>query len=369
MLGDLAADSRGCTQIPVEKFSFRWTISNFSFCLDGLMGKYIKSSTFSSGANDEQKWCLKVDLNGMDEESRDYLSLLLELHSSLTGPVWAKFQFWILSANGEKSHITNSPRVLRFRQNQYWGFKKFILRDVLLSLPHLLLPDDNLTLFCEVGVVQAYISTSEQNTQPRLTIPRCTLVDDLGKLWENSRFTDCCLVVAGQEFRAHKAILAARSPVFRAMFKDDTEENKKNRIEIPDLEPQVFKTMMGFIYTGKAPDLHSSKADAVLAAADKYGLVHLKNMCERTLCRDLSVENAAHTLIVADRQGAVHLKTQALDFITAHASEVSETSSWKTVVNSSPHLLAELYGSLASAPGLCLEPPLKRLKRSEDLVS
>ena len=368
MSGELAADSRGCTQIPVEKFSFRWTISNFSFCLDGFMGKYIKSSTFSSGANDKQKWCLKVDLNGIDEESRHYLSLFLELCSSPTGPVWAKFQFWILSANGEKSHITNSPRVLRFRQNQYWGFKKFILRDVLLSLPHLLLPNDNLTLFCEVSMVQDYISTSEQNRQPRITIPRCTLVDELGKLWENSRFTDCCLVVAGQEFQAHKAILAARSPVFRAMFKDDTEENKKNRIEIHDLEPQVFKMMMDFIYTGKAPHLHS-KADAVLAAADKYGLAHLKVICERILCRDLSVENAAHTLIVADRHSAVHLKTQALDFITAHASQVSETSSWKTVVDSSPHLLPELYGSLASAPGLCLEPPLKRLKRSKDLVS
>ncbi|KAH0517681.1 Speckle-type POZ protein [Microtus ochrogaster] len=368
MSGDLVADSRGCTQITVEKFSFRWTISNFSFCLDGLMGKDIKSSTFSPGANDEQKWYLKVALTGVDEESRDYLSLFLGLRSSPTGPVWAKFQFWILSANGEKSHITNSQRVLRFRQNQYWGFKKFILRDVLLSLPDLLLPDDNLTLFCEVSMVQDYISTSEQNKQPRIRIPRCTLVDELGKLWENSRFTDCCLVVAGQEFQAHKAILAARCPVFRAMFRDDREENKKNRIEIHDLEPQVFKTVMGFIYTGKAPDLHS-KADAVLAAADKYGLVHLKVMCERALCRDLSVENAAHTLIVADRHSAVHLKTQALDFITAHASEVSETSSWKTVVNSSPHLLAELYGSLASSPGLCLEPPLKRLKRSEDLVS
>lgn len=79
---------------------------------------------------------------------------------------------------------------------------------------------------------------------------------------------DCCLVVAGQEFRAHKAILAACSPVFRAMFEHDMEESRTNRIEIHDLEPQVFKAMMGFIYTGKAPDLYA-KADAVLAAADR----------------------------------------------------------------------------------------------------
>ena len=257
----------------------------------------------------------------------------------------------------------NSQRVVRFNQNEGWGIPKFILRDFLLSTPCFLLPDDKLTLCCEVSVVQDCISISEQNTQPGIDIPRCTLVDDLGELWENSSFTDCCLVVDGQEFRAHKAILAARSPVFRAMFEHDMEESRKNRIEIHDLEPEVFKAMMGFIYTGKEPDLHNM-ADAVLAAADRYGLERLKVMCERALCRDLSVENAAHTLFLADLHSAVQLKTQAMDFITARASEVFQTSSWKTVVDSYPHLVNEVCVSLAFAHCPFLEPPFKCLKRS-----
>ncbi|MEJ1282477.1 hypothetical protein NN561_013435 [Cricetulus griseus] len=171
------------------------------------------------------------------------------------------------------------------------------------------------------------------------------------------------LVVAGQVFGAHKAILAARSPVFRAMFEHDMEESRKKHVDILDLEPQVFKAMMEFIYTGKAPDLHS-KADAVLAAADKYGLEHLKVMCEDALYRDLSVENAAHTLILADLHSAGQLKTKALDFITAHASEVSETSSWKKMVDSHPHLLAEAFSSLASAHRSLLGPPPKCFKQS-----
>ncbi|EGW07826.1 Speckle-type POZ protein [Cricetulus griseus] len=115
------------------------------------------------------------------------------------------------------------------------------------------------------------------------------------------------------------------------MFEHDMEERRKNRVEIQDVEPQVFKAMMDFIYTGKAPDLHSM-ADAVLAAADKYGLERLKVMCEDALCRDLCVENAAHTLILADLHSAGQLKTKTLDFITARASDVSETSSWKTMM-------------------------------------
>ncbi|OBS65810.1 hypothetical protein A6R68_05650, partial [Neotoma lepida] len=206
---------------------------------------------------------------------------------------------------------------------------------------------DQFTLLCKESLVHNSFSISDQSTKPEIQVPRCTLADDLGELWENSCFTDCCLVVAGQEFRAPKAILAARSPVFRDMFEHDMEESKRNHIEIHDLQPQIVKAMMDFIYTAKAPDL-DSMSDVVLAAADKYGLERLKAMCEYALCRDLSVENAAHTLFLADLHSARQLKTQALDFITAHASEVSETSILKTMVGSYPHLVVEAYGSLSS---------------------
>ncbi|ERE82363.1 speckle-type POZ protein, partial [Cricetulus griseus] len=223
---------------------------------------------------------------------------------------------------------------------------------------------NELTVLCDVDLaVQDSFINSKASKVPGILVPRCTMADDLGQLWENSVFTDCSLVVAGQVFGAHKAILAARSPVFRAMFEHDMEESRKKHVDILDLEPQVFKAMMEFIYTGKAPDLHS-KADAVLAAADKYGLEHLKVMCEDALYRDLSVENAAHTLILADLHSAGQLKTKALDFITAHASEVSETSSWKKMVDSHPHLLAEAFSSLASAHRSLLGPPPKCFKQS-----
>lgn len=91
------------------------------------------------------------------------------------------------------------------------------------------------------------------------------------------------------------ALLAARSPVFNAMFEHEMEESKKvhihcdyqmfaaavlsvltfslfphtqNWVDISDVEPDVFREMMGFIYTGKAPNLEKM-ADSLLAVADK----------------------------------------------------------------------------------------------------
>uniref|UniRef100_A0A2S2QB26 Protein roadkill n=1 Tax=Sipha flava TaxID=143950 RepID=A0A2S2QB26_9HEMI len=137
------------TQVKVVKFSYMWTINNFSFCREE-MGEVLKSSTFSAGVNDKLKWCLRVNPKGLDEESKDYLSLYLLLVSCNKTEVRAKFKFSILNAKREETKAMESQRAYRFVQGKDWGFKKFIRRDFLLDEANGLLPDDKLTIFCEV---------------------------------------------------------------------------------------------------------------------------------------------------------------------------------------------------------------------------
>jgi hypothetical protein len=90
------------TQVKVVKFSYVWTINNFSFCREEV-GETLKSSTFSAGSSDKLKWCLRVNPRGLDEESKDYLSLYLLLVSCCKNEVRAKFKFSILNAKGEET--------------------------------------------------------------------------------------------------------------------------------------------------------------------------------------------------------------------------------------------------------------------------
>ncbi|XP_006498480.1 speckle-type POZ protein-like isoform X6 [Mus musculus] len=212
--------------------------------------------------------CLRVNPKGLDDESKDYLSLYLLLVSCPKSEVRAKFKFSLLNDKREETKAMESQRAYRFVQGKDWGFKKFIRRDFLLDEANGLLPDDKLTLFCEVSVVQDSVNVSGHTSTNTLKVPECRLAEDLGNLWENTRFTDCCFFVRGKEFKAHKSVLAARSPVFNAMFEHEMEECTKNRVEINDLDPEVFKEMMRFVYTGKAPNL-DKMADNLLAAADK----------------------------------------------------------------------------------------------------
>ncbi|XP_031240765.1 TD and POZ domain-containing protein 2-like [Mastomys coucha] len=367
MSGDMEVNNWGSSHIKVQKFWYEWTISNFSCCMRGIRRK-IQSPVFSLGANDEVAWCLRVYPNGVDEESKDYLSVYLVLLSCPESIVWAKFEFWIINSHGKKYKSMKSMNVISFLSNQEWGFRKFIPQDFLLSNKQWFLLEDQLMLCCKVSIVGAAFSMPGQTKAPAVKDLRHILTDDLGELWENSLFTDCSLLVGGHEFRAHKAILAARSPVFRAMFQHEMKESLTNRIEIHDLDYQVFKEMMGFIYMGKALQLHNhSMATGMLSAADKYDLEGLNVLCEEALCRNLSVENAAHTLILADLHSIEQLKTQVLDFITVHASKVCETSGWKSMLESHPYLVTEAFHSLASALSVSFDPSLKFRKMLEIL--
>eukprot|EP00731_Ephydatia_muelleri_P032711 Em0024g255a len=53
--------------------------------------------------------------------------------------------------------------------------------------------------------------------------------------------------------RIESILLAARSPVFSAMFEHEMEESRKNHVEISDLDQEVMQEMLAYIYTGKAP--------------------------------------------------------------------------------------------------------------------
>lgn len=70
-------------------------------------------------------------------------------------------------------------------------------------------------------------------------------------------------------------IFSARSPVFQAMFEHEMEERKHNRVDITDVDHEVLREMLRFIYTGKASNLEKM-ADDLLAAADKVSQI-IKN--------------------------------------------------------------------------------------------
>jgi len=236
------AQQKTIFQVDVQKFSYRWKIQNFSFCREE-MGEVMKSSHFSTdNPNEKLKWCLRVNPKGLDEESKEYLSLYLLLLSNKS-EVRAKFKFSILNIKGEETKAMESQKAYRFVQGKDWGFKKFIRRDFLMDEANGLLPNDQLTLFCEVSVVQDSVNIHGHSQRPKLIVPDCTLTTDLSNLLRDQTFSDVKFDVHGEEFAAHKAIMAARSEVFSAMFATHSNfaEAQNGSVKIVDVEKDVFR--------------------------------------------------------------------------------------------------------------------------------
>lgn len=327
------------THLKVIKVSYTWTIHSFSMRCEET-GKKIRSSTFSTAGPGNNKWRLDLYPNGFSEDSRNYVSLYLRLACSDKKDVSAQFKFAVLGEAGQKTNIFETTHL--FVPDESWGWKKFIVRDRLLKGNDSLLPHDNLTIFCEVLSFVDSVNISSPHKVTAVNVPECRLSQDLDQLLASRRFSDVILTVEGKHIYAHKNILSARSPVFAAMFQHKMKENNQGRVEITDCEFEVFREVVGFIYTGRASELNKM-AEQVLVAADKYDLSRLKAMCEDILCSKLSVETAADMLVLADTHNAHQLKVNALRFIKTNGARVVETVGWKKMATENPHLAVESF--------------------------
>lgn len=90
-------------------------------------------------------------------------------------------------------------------------------------------------------------------------------------LLESGHLSDVTIIVGGKEFKLHKTVLAARSPVFLAMFVNNCKEASESRVTIDDIPVDAFEALIKFIYGGLTPNLESHAME-LFVAADKVKL-------------------------------------------------------------------------------------------------
>ena len=135
--------------------------------------------------------------------------------------------------------------------------------------------------------------------------------DDLGNLLVDRQLSDVVLRVGDQKFPVHRAILAARSPVFRAMFTSNMKESVAEEILIDDMEPDVMEELLRCVYTDQVP---VECGCDMLIAFDRFGLISLFDRCQDKI--EVTDENALDVFAIAQHLNAKHLKKRILKFLT-----------------------------------------------------
>lgn len=389
------ADSKLVRAIPPDKccfsdlkvvnFSYEWTITNLIFrcnAVDEL--DVMESPTFSCFSDLEAeslRWRLKLSVPAKQSEM---VNVSLDLDSYHDVILINKFS--LLGRNREILHDTNWSKPKRFNcpatgttistrraTVHHESYTQRFVSTVNVSLMAKsslftgFLPDGKLTIFCEISVHDISTSPIRANCTPKRRVAcreespppevlDCDLSQQLGFLLEMATLSDVTLAAGKEKFKAHKAILSARSPVFRAMFQPGSfKEQEKSFVQIEGHDPIVVKEMLTFIYTGEAPKL-KEKAHDLFFIADMYQLERLKQLCKRQLWRDIDVKNVVDTLLLAMTHDLIQLKRKCTHFITDHIAEVMKTKEWEKLKSTNVEL-ADMFLTITGSA-----PPTKKLK-------
>nr|CAB3508078.1 unnamed protein product [Spodoptera littoralis] len=113
-------------------------------------------------------------------------------------------------------------------------------------------------------------------------------------MFNNQLMSDVTFIVGGpghsQIIPAHKYVLATASSVFYAMFYGGLAECKQE-IEVPDVEPSAFLTLLKYIYCDEI-QLEADTVLSTLYVAKKYIVPHLAKACVNYLETSLTAKNA-----------------------------------------------------------------------------
>ncbi|XP_038075790.1 leucine-zipper-like transcriptional regulator 1 [Patiria miniata] len=161
-------------------------------------------------------------------------------------------------------------------------------------------------------------------------------------------YADITLMLDGTAIPAHKAVLAARSSFFEAMFRSFMPEDDSVNVSIGEMIPsrQAFESLLQYIYYG-AVTMPPEDSLYLFSAPDYYSFYNnrLQAFCKENLEINISVQNVVQILDAADRVGAKDMKDHALKIIVKNFTKVAENPKMKSL---SHGLLLEIIMALAA---------------------
>ena len=299
------------TNIHAARLYCEWKVYNFKVNGKGV-GECLTSPEFSH-PDENIAWRILLYPSGYRDDYKDFLSVGLRLVKS-TLELETHYEFYILNNNKEKCFNYKNSRKLKKGGGLY--MKRFLKKSSIVTATHL--PNDCLTIICEITAglnnVTSHIETdfiSNQNIQFHL-------LHNYKTLFNNQELCDVTIIVSRKKFYAHKAILAAHSPVFLAMFKNTAmKENVENEIKINDIDFNTVQELLRFIYSGEIQNI-DTLINGLLIAADKYDIKSLLIKCEKYLESKLSVDNVTSIVSLADNYNAPNLRKTAINFFMVH---------------------------------------------------
>uniref|UniRef100_A0A1I7U9I2 BTB domain-containing protein n=1 Tax=Caenorhabditis tropicalis TaxID=1561998 RepID=A0A1I7U9I2_9PELO len=372
--------SKQATRVTALSTKLEWKIEQFEKLMKLVKnGSNLISRMFSVPDAPTVCWELHVYPNGKREEDMNHVSFFLRQVGLSRGeePIMTEFQIYALDANNQRVSVCRDTKDFTNQQ----GRGKFqVTRD---KMTGALRSDGTLFLICEVEyfppgskisvepVVEEDILSDEPEEMPEVIVR-----SNNRNMWEEELFTDCVIHVGSKYIKAHRCILGQNSPVFKSMFSSPNMiEAQRGEIHIQDAKYDSVRAMVEFMYTGATESLESQgNIDEILAIADKYEVLMLKDQCERLIAQTINLKNVTQIAMFSDTYTADYLKSAVIRFLMTHHRVVIKTQDWINLKKSRHELANELLEAVLTTDQedddvTCITrspppPSRKRLRRS-----
>ncbi|XP_043479839.1 speckle-type POZ protein-like [Leptopilina heterotoma] len=308
--------------------SFYWKIENFKFICKYM--KVIRSPTFVS-QHSKDEYSIEIQPTELKEDNEDLLSIRFICAADITKFINFNISIGADEINSYKYFYTFKK--VQKDQNFWIVSGSALYKAFKQNLP------SRVVITCEFSVIVGDTNTIKK---PLTDFLKCNeLIANIKSLLHDEDLKDVVFKIEDEEFTAHKIILASRSPVFAAMFKNKMNEELTSIVEIDDIRSSIFQQMLNFIYTDQVEDLEES-AFELIDVAEKYQLENLKSMCINSLNDNLSVDSVIKTLEIAELYSVELLRNECLKFMYERKFDICETNDFQELIKLRPNLWIDI---------------------------
>ncbi|KAL2506760.1 BTB/POZ and MATH domain-containing protein 1 [Abeliophyllum distichum] len=154
-------------------------------------------------------------------------------------------------------------------------------------------------------------------------------VQNFGQLLESLEESDVEFEVEGEIFAAHKLVIAARSPVFKAQLFGAFKDQNTKCIRVEDMKAPVFKALLHYLYWDVFPDVEEL-------------------LCEARIKENIAINTVASSLALAEQHNS-QLKSVCIEFITQpeNLKAVMQTEGFDHLKESCPSIITDLLEYIA----------------------
>ncbi|KAM0852132.1 hypothetical protein ACQ4PT_051968 [Festuca glaucescens] len=179
----------------------------------------------------------------------------------------------------------------------------------------------------------------------------------LARMLQEGILTDITVNAVGGSIRAHRSVLAARSPVFLSMFSHDLREKQLSTVDISHMSIDACRAFIGYLYGDVPEEEFLAHRCELLAAGDKYGVGNLMKACKKSMRDDVCTENLLERLQLAHTYGLSTLKKTCVKLLVDFGKmyEIPEDCE-EFVKSGDQELVGEIKEKIAVSRGRMFPP-------------